>query len=94
VVQRFGARLDLGELIDARVVHQHIQPAETLDGRLDQRLDLGLDADIGLHCHRIPTCGLDVGDDLLGRALVGGVVDDDLRPVTGEAAGDPCTNAF
>lgn len=90
----FAAVLDFGEPIDARVVHQHIQPTEVVERRLDQRLDLGLLAHIGLHRHRAPTRGLDVGDDLLRAMPVGGVVDDDLRAVGRKPARDARADAF
>ncbi|MNY55562.1 hypothetical protein D3C86_1915500 [compost metagenome] len=67
-VQGFGGVFDLGELVDARVVHHDVQPPEVLDGRPDQRLDVRLLGDIRSHRHRRPASGFDVGHHLVGTA--------------------------
>src|SRR5690606_39453127 len=93
-IERFAGVLDPGELVDAGVVHHDVQPPEAVDGRLDQRFDLGLVADVRRHGHGRAAGRFDVGDHLVRAVLVGGVIDHDLRAVGGETAGNAGADAL
>ena len=51
------------ELIDAGIVHQNIDAAESRSRFLEQPEDVGRFGDVALDHHRLAATGLDVGND-------------------------------
>src|SRR5690606_24595419 len=85
-----GGLFDLDELVNAGVVHHDVQSPEVGDSRLDQRLDLCFLGDVRANRHGRSSGGFDIGNYLICTALARGVINDDLRAVGRELAGDAC----
>ena len=86
--------LDRPELVDSRVVHQHIELAVRLFRLGEEPLDVGLLADVGLHGDGFAALGPDVGDHLVRALFAAGVIDHYLRALGGEMLRDRRPDAF
>ena len=69
LVEVFEAkRVDRAKDVDARVVHQHVEPAEGLRALVDRPLQRGCVGAVGVQGDGVPTLGLD-GEHQLARPL-------------------------
>ena len=80
--------LDRGELVDARVVHEDVEPAERLVRFFEEPCDVFGVRQVGLHGHRFAALGFDLGDDCVGRSLARTVVDNDRGAAGCQLPGD------
>jgi len=76
-------------LCNARVVHDHVNSAELVDGGLEHFIDLLLGRDIALHSDGIcaVTHGLDLFHGFLRRSLRARIVNDNLAACLAELEG-------
>ena len=65
-----GHFLQRGELVNAGVVDQDVEPPERPLGLGKQSLNIGLVGHIGLHGHGLPAVGGDRGHDAFGGPLL------------------------
>ena len=86
--------LERGELVDARVVDQDVEPAERLLRLGEQAEDVGGIGHVRLHGDRLAPLGGDLGHDAVRAFLAGGVVDDHGRPRLGQVFRDGGTDAL
>ena len=82
------------EGVDAGVVDEDVEAAVRLFGLGEEFGDVGLPGDVALDGDGLAACGGDVGDDLVGSGLAGGVVDDDAGAGGGEGLGDAGSDAL
>ena len=82
------------EFIDARVVHEDVQPAERLLRFREQTVDVRLSWRRRLHGDGFAARAGDFGDDLVRARFAGGVIDDDRRAFRREMFGDGSADAF
>ena len=80
-------------LLDAGVVDEQIQAAESLPRLAERPDDVSLGGDVHRHGHRPPAGALDPIDHSLGLGGVAQVVDRDGRAVGGELVGDALADA-
>ena len=90
--------------VNARVVHQNVDPAELVEHTGDHRVDFGLLRHVRLNEHRPPTHGLDGTDGVLASVRVD-IADGHVRALSGErldnrpsdpaaAPGDKCESVL
>ena len=80
-----------GAGLDAGVVDHDVEPAERLDGRVDEPLQVGDLADVGLDADGLVAEGVAPSLELFGRLGVGDVVDDDVGALVRRGRGRwPC----
>ena len=90
---RGGGETNLGNVSQMPKAHHpgiaahDIQPPKVPDRLVHQTSSLSNNSNIGLKGDSIGAEGLDLGDDLLGRRLGGGVVDDHARAAAGQLDG-------
>ncbi len=75
--RRLGDRFDRCEFVNARIIHEDVESAIFLHGRVDDALDLGRLGDIALHGDRFTAGRRNLVDDLVGAGLAGGVIYND-----------------
>ena len=93
LVLRLGGVEDRRAGLDAGVVDHHVEPAERLDRLVDEPLQVLDLADVGLHADGLVAELRDLAFEVLGRLLVGDVVDDDVGALAGEGEGDGLADA-
>ena len=81
-------------LFDARVVHQHVEPAECLGASRDQVAHFADRSEIGANDGAATAERLDLGQRFFGAPGVAVVVDDDVRAFLREADGDAAADAL
>ena len=81
-------------LLDAGVVHQHVEPAERVGAARDQVAHVGDRPEIGLNDGAAAPQRLDLGQRLLGAFGIAVVVDDDVGAFLGEADGNAAADAL
>jgi hypothetical protein len=86
--------LDRGEFVDAGIVNEDVDTPEGSLGVGKQADDVAGVGDIALQGDRLAAGGGDVGDDLVGSGLAGGVVDNDGRTGRGEVLGNGGADAL
>ena len=69
-----GDLFDRGKLIDAGIVHQHVERAEGLCGVVEQPLHVGRFGDIALQRDGFTALGGNFGNDPLGAILAGRII--------------------
>lgn len=79
-------------VLDASVVERDVEPAVLGHRSSNERLDLFLDADVGVVVRQVAAIGPHVSLDLLAEFLAA-AVEYDLRPLHREGAGGRLTNA-
>src|SRR6188768_3905215 len=82
------------ELVDARVVHEDVEPAEGGLGFGDEAGDVSGLGDVALNGDGLAAGGDDLGDNLVSTGLAGGIVDDDGSSGGGEVLGDGGADAL
>src|SRR6188768_2434601 len=82
------------ELVDARVVHEDVEPAKGGLGFGDEAGDVSGLGDVALNGDGLAAGGLDLGDDRIGTSFAGGIVNDDGRTGGGEVLGDGGADAL
>jgi len=89
--------LDRGELVDARVVDQDVEAAESLLRLGEEVPNVVLLGDVRPHGDCLASLGGDLGHDAVGPLLAGGVIDDHRgafgRQVQGDRGPDPLGRA-
>jgi hypothetical protein len=85
---------ELGELIDAGVVHQDVEPAKLFGSFGEQSIDVFFFGYVGLNGDGTTSAGDDSGDDAIGAIPARGIVDDDRGAVSGQMRGDGGADAF
>jgi hypothetical protein len=82
-----------GVLLQARVVHQDVEPAERRQGCVEQRLHIVFLGDVGLDGNRPAPHRLDLVDHPLRAAEAGGVVHGDVGAGRRERQRNTCADA-
>jgi hypothetical protein len=85
---RFGDGLNGGEFVNAGVVDEDIQAAESFDGCFDELLRIGGLGDIATDCDGFASVGGYGGDYDVRASFAGGVVDHHGGAFGGERFGD------
>ena len=93
LVLRLGGVEDRRARLDAGVVDHDVEPAEGVDGGLDEPFEVLHLADVGLDADRLVAQRGDLLLQLLRGLLVGDVVDDDVGAVLGEGEHDGLADA-
>src|SRR5262249_6690397 len=79
---------DLAHRHDAGAMHDHIDAAEGLVRRFEQRIDIALHGHIGFNANRFSTVGFDRRHSLVDLGRIAGIVRNDSEPVLRETQSD------
>ena len=89
-----GDLFQRGELIDAGVVDQHVEAAQCFFDLGEDIFDIGRFGDVALDGDCFAAFGGDVGNDFVGGALAGGIVEPMDAPLAASGAGDLGADSF